>query len=76
MSDTPTDPPTEYRPRCVHLTCRSMMIYGEDFEQDPEYQNGMVEWTCTCTFTSAGPDGGMAALEACSNPERTCYREY
>jgi hypothetical protein len=72
MSDTPS----EYRPRCIHLTCKSMMVYGEAFEQDPEYQDGMVEFTCTCTFKNEGPDGGMASLELCSNPERSCFREF
>ncbi|MCC6418744.1 MAG: hypothetical protein IT429_10955 [Gemmataceae bacterium] len=77
MSDIPNpDAPVELGPRCIHLSCRSMLIYGEDFEQDPEYQAGMAEWTCTCTCTPAGPDGGMAALEYCRNPERPCYREY
>jgi hypothetical protein len=72
MSDTPS----EYKPRCIYLTCKSMMVYGEAFEQDPEYQAGMVEFTCVCTFTSQGPDGGATSLELCSDPERTCFREY
>ena len=54
MSDA--SPP--YRPRCIHLTCKSMMVYGEAFENDPEYQAGMTEFTCTCTFQPQGPDGG------------------
>ena len=31
------------RPRCKFLTCKSMMVYGEDFEQDPEYQMGLAD---------------------------------
>ena len=72
MSDNP--PP--YRPRCLHLTCKSMMVYGEAFESDPEYQAGMVEFTCTCTFKNQGPDGGDTSLELCSDSERSCFREF
>jgi hypothetical protein len=53
-----------------------MMVYGDDFEQDPEYQGGMTEFTCLCTFSGYGPDGEMASMDACCNPERTCYKEY
>jgi hypothetical protein len=72
MSEIPND----YRPHCIHLTCKSMMVYGEDFRNDPEFQSGMVEFTCTCTFKGEGPDGQMATLEACSDPQRPCFREY
>jgi hypothetical protein len=65
-----------YRPRCMHLCCKSMQVYGEDFLNDPEFQAGMVEFWCTQTFTAQGPDGGETSLDLCSNPERTCFREY
>ena len=68
--------PKPYRPRCIHLTCRSMQVWGEDFENDPEFQAGMVEFTCTRTFKGLGPDGGDAALEPCSDPKRPCFREF
>jgi len=73
MSD---DTPAPYRPRCIHLCCKSMMVYGEAFESDPEYQDGMVEFWCTKTFTWQGPDQGALSVELCSNPERTCFEEY
>jgi hypothetical protein len=69
--DTPLPPM-----RCIHLTCKSMMVYGEDFEQDPEFQAGMVEFQCLRTLQNVGPDLGEAALEPCTNPERTCYEAY
>jgi hypothetical protein len=53
-----------------------MQVWGEDFENDPEYQAGMVEFWCNQTFRSQGPDGGDTSMPLCSNPERTCYREY
>ena len=31
MSEADPFPP--YRPRCIHLTCKSMMVYGEAFER-------------------------------------------
>ena len=65
-----------YRPRCMHLYCKSMAVYGEDFEMDPDYQAGMTEFWCLCTSTGQGPDGEGVSLEECSNPERTCFREY
>jgi hypothetical protein len=53
-----------------------MQVWGEDFENDPEYQAGMVEFWCTETFKNLGPDGGEVSYPACCNKERGCYREY
>lgn len=64
------------RPRCIYLNCKSMQVYGEDFESDPEFQAGMVEFWCTQTFKPQGPDGADVSLELCSLPDRPCYREY
>ena len=68
--------PTPDRPRCKFLTCKSMMVYGEAFASDPEYQDGYADFTCLCTGQGLGPDGSGASLEDCSDPERSCYREY
>ena len=73
MSD---ENPTPYRPRCMHLCCKSMLVFGEAFENDPEYQAGMVDFWCTRTFKPFGPDEGELSLELCSNPERECFKEY
>jgi hypothetical protein len=73
MSDTP---PPEYRPRCRMLCCKSMLVYGEDFESDPEYQAGMTEFWCLETSQSLGPDGNGISLELCSDPQRSCFREF
>ena len=70
MSDQP------YRPRCICLSCKSMQVFGENFESDPEFQAGMVEFWCTETFTNLGPDGGEISMALCSNPERSCYQEF
>jgi hypothetical protein len=61
--------------RCIHLTCKSMMVYGEDFENDPEFQAGMVELQCLRTAQNIGPDGGELSVPLCSNPARECYQE-
>ena len=45
-----------YRPRCMFLSCKSMLVYGEDFESDPEYQAGATE------FWEFGPGGVLAAM--------------
>lgn len=62
--------------RCVYLTCKSMQVWGEDFESDPEYQAGMVEFWCNQTFKNLGPDAGPVDLGACCQSERSCYREF
>jgi hypothetical protein len=53
-----------------------MLVWGENFQDDPEYQAGMVEFTCNQTMRGAGPDGDAASLDACSDPQRPCFREY
>jgi len=53
-----------------------MQVWGEEFQNDPEFQAGMVEFWCTQTMKGAGPDGDDTSLDLCSNPERPCYREY
>jgi hypothetical protein len=65
-----------FRPRCMFLTCKAMIVYGEEFESDPDYQAGAMDFTCNCTYQVNGPDGGPAGLEICSNPERNCFREF
>ena len=67
---------TPYRPRCMHLCCKSMLVFGEDFESDPDYQAGTAEFWCTQTSKGQGPDGEDASLVLCSNPERSCFQEY
>ena len=65
-----------YRPRCRYINCKSMLVYGEDFVNDPEFQMGMVDFWCVQTAKGQGPDDGLVSLELCSDPERGCYQEY
>lgn len=65
-----------YRPRCMFLNCKSMQVFGEDFQNDPEFQAGMVEFWCTQTFRNTGPDGREAAFEPCCDEKRSCFREF
>jgi hypothetical protein len=53
-----------------------MQVWGEDFQNDPEYQAGMVEFTCTQTMQGDGPDGAPASVELCSEPQRPCFQEF
>ena len=53
-----------------------MLVYGEEFESDPEYQPGLTDFWCLETAQGSGPDGGEVSLEVCRNPERSCYREF
>jgi hypothetical protein len=68
--------PQEYQPRCINLYCKSMMVYGEDFESDPDYQQGQTEFWCLCTSRNQGPDGNGVSLSACRSRERSCYQEF
>lgn len=71
-----SDPTPAYQPRCIFLTCKEMMVFGEDFQNAPEFQAGMVEWQCLHTCNNVGPDGDELSLEKCSNSERPCYRAF
>jgi hypothetical protein len=53
-----------------------MMVFGENFEADPDYVPGLTDFWCNMTAKPQGPDGEHVALELCSNPERSCYRAY
>jgi len=67
---------SDYKPRCINLLCKSMMVYGEAFESDPDFQAGMTDFWCQCTQKGQGPDGGDVAFEQCTDPQRTCFREF
>jgi hypothetical protein len=72
-----SDPsPAGTHPRCINLSCKSMLVFGEGFENDPDYQAGMVEFWCIRTSKGQGPDGATASMANCCNPERSCYQEY
>ena len=72
MSELPQVP----APRCRNLYCKSMMVYGEAFEDDPDYQAGLTDFWCLRSATALGPDAGIVGLPECRDPERGCYQEY
>jgi len=45
----------EYRPRCMHLCCKAMMVYGEAFESDPDFQAGLTDFWCQRTMRGSVP---------------------
>jgi hypothetical protein len=71
MSENPTP-----APRCRHLCCQAILVYGEDVVNDPGFQAGVGNFWCIRTSKGLGPDGDEVALDVCSNPERGCYQEY
>ncbi|HJT77861.1 MAG TPA: hypothetical protein VJ739_11730 [Gemmataceae bacterium] len=71
-----SQPAPSWRPRCRNLCCKSMQVYGENFERDPEYIPGFTDFWCVSTSKGQGPDGEHVSLEACSDPQRGCYQEY
>jgi hypothetical protein len=72
MIDLPQIPP----PRCIHLQSKAMAVYGENFENDPDYQDGLTDFWCVNTARPIGPDDGDVGLKPCSDPDRGCYQEY
>ena len=72
MSELPQVP----APRCKNLYCKSMMVYGEAFEEDPDYQAGLTDFWCLNSSKTIGPDDDEVNLEACSQAARACYQEY
>lgn len=79
MSEQPeldASTPSVPAPRCVNLMCKAMLVYGENFEDDPDYQAGMTDWWCQCTQKAHGPDGGDLSLPLCSQAQRSCYQAY
>ena len=72
MSELPQVRP----PRCVNMSGKSLMIYGEAFESDPDYQAGLSPMWCVQTGRGLGPDDGEVCLDACSDSKRECYKEY
>jgi hypothetical protein len=60
----------------MYLCCKSMVVFGEAFESDPDYQAGMTNFWCVQTSKPLGPDGDEVSLELCSNAERSCFKEF
>jgi hypothetical protein len=60
----------------MNLCCKAMLVFGEAFEKDPDYQAGLTDFWCIRTSKGLGPDGEEVALDLCSNPQRECFREY
>jgi hypothetical protein len=72
MSELPQVP----SPRCIHLQSKSMAVFGEGFEGDPDFEAGLADFWCVQTGRSLGPDGDAVGLAACRDPERDCHQEY
>jgi hypothetical protein len=71
-----TELPQVPQPRCIHLHSKAMAVFGEGYENDPDYQDGMTDFWCVQTAKAFGPDGGEVTLKECSDPQRGCYQEY
>ena len=72
MSELPQVQP----PRCIHLQCKAMVVHGEGFEDDPDYQAGLTDFWCLLTARALGPDNADVSMQDCCDPERGCYQEY
>ncbi len=65
-----------YVPRCKYLCCKSMVVFGEDFQSDPDFQAGFTDFWCVQTSKAQGPDDADVSWEACINPQRECFQEF
>ena len=63
-------------PRCINLQSKAMAVYGEAFEDDPDYQAGLTDFWCLKTSKPLGPDDGDVDMTACCDRGRGCYQEY
>lgn len=72
MSELPQVP----APRCVNLCSKALVVFGESFEDDPDFQAGMDQTWCAVTLNGLGPDNGEVTWEDCRQPGRSCFREY
>jgi hypothetical protein len=61
--------------RCIHLQSKAMAVYGEGYESDPDYQDGMSNFWCLRTGRPLGPDDGEVGMMPCSEADRECYQE-
>ena len=68
--------PAPYRPRCMNLHCKAMMVYGEAFESDPDFQADLTDFWCQRTQKPSGPDEEGVSLDLCSDPQRGCFQEF
>jgi hypothetical protein len=53
-----------------------MLVFGENFESDPEFQAGMTEFWCLVTGKGQGPDGEEVSYNQCTHFERSCFEEF
>jgi hypothetical protein len=63
-------------PRCMYLQCKAMVVYGESFEDDPDYQAGLTNFWCVRSAKSLGPDDDEVNLGRCTDPTRPCYQAF
>jgi hypothetical protein len=62
--------------RCMHFCTKAMIVHGEGFEEAADFEAGASTTWCLATSKPLGPDYGDVSLDACSDPQRSCYREY
>src|SRR5262249_9345439 len=65
-----------YRPRCKDLCCKSMIVYGEAFEQDPDFQAGLADLWCARSSKGGGLAGDDVSLEFGTSTGRGCFKEF
>ena len=72
MSELPQVPTT----RCMHFCAKSLMVHGEGFAADPDFQAGLDTTWCVLTARALGPDEAEVGWQSCADPERGCFREF
>jgi hypothetical protein len=53
-----------------------MIVYGEAFQNDADFQGEAADFWCALTTKVTGPDGELVDLDSCSEKGRSCFKEY
>jgi len=72
VSELPQIPP----PRCMNLCSKALMVHGEGYAADADFQAGLDQTWCGLTAKPLGPDDADVGWDTCSDPSRACYREF
>lgn len=58
--------------RCRHITCKGMLIFGNDYKTPEDELHRTNDFWCLHTQNVLGPDGALVTLSRCEN-HRECY---
>jgi hypothetical protein len=60
--------------RCQHITCKGLLIWGNEYKTPEDESCRTNDFWCTQTQKALGPDGGLVMLSRC-NASRGCFEQ-